>query len=209
VLKMKHCRLIFLIFIFLVSGCITGSAVRELNGPFLVTKVIDGDTLDLNNDERIRMSGINTPETGECYYQEAKEKLAGLVLNKKVYLETDRSNEDKYGRLLRYIYLNETELVFVNGVLVEGGFARVYDKYKSDTKRYNELKKIEDIAKENNIGVWNCVDNKKDCLYVGSKDSDKYHTPECKFAKKIKPENLVCFYSLEEAEQEGREFSGC
>jgi len=206
---MKHCRLIFLIFIFLVSGCITGSAVRELNGPFLVTKVIDGDTLDLNNDERIRMSGINTPETGECYYQEAKEKLAGLVLNKKVYLETDRSNEDKYGRLLRYIYLNETELVFVNGVLVEGGFARVYDKYKSDTKRYNELKKIEDIAKENNIGVWNCVDNKKDCLYVGSKDSDKYHTPECKFAKKIKPENLVCFYSLEEAEQEGREFSGC
>src|SRR3989344_1268163 len=206
---MKHCRLIFLIFIFLVSGCITGSAVRELNGPFLVTKVIDGDTLDLNNDERIRMSGINTPETGECYYQEAKEKLAGLVLNKKVYLETDRSNEDKYGRLLRYIYLNETDLVFVNGVLVEGGFARVYDKYKSDTKRYNELKKIEDIAKENNIGVWNCVDNKKDCLYVGSKDSDKYHTPECKFAKKIKPENLVCFYSLEEAEQEGREFSGC
>ena len=206
---MKHCRLIFLIFIFLVSGCITGSAVRELNGPFLVTKVIDGDTLDLNNDERIRMSGINTPETGECYYQEAKEKLAGLVLNKKVYLETDRSNEDKYGRLLRYIYLNETELVFVNGVLVEGGFARVYDKYKSDTKRYNELKKIEDIAKENNIGVWNCVDNKKDCLYVGSKDSDKYHTPECKFAKKIKPENLVCFYSLEEAEEGGREFSGC
>ena len=120
-----------------------------------------------------------------------------------------RSNEDKYGRLLRYIYLNETELVFVNGVLVEGGFARVYDKYKSDTKRYNELKKIEDIAKENNIGVWNCVDNKKDCLYVGSEDSDKYHTPGCKFAKKIKPENLVCFYSVEDAEEGGREFSGC
>ncbi|MBI2507616.1 thermonuclease family protein [Candidatus Woesearchaeota archaeon] len=205
---MKHWRFIFLIFIFLASGCITGSTVRELNGPFLVTKVVDGDTLDLSNNERIRMSGINTPETGECYYQEAKKKLAELVLNKEVYVEKDRSDRDKYGRLLRYIYLNETDLIFVNGVLVENGYARVYDKYKSDTKRYNELKKIEGIAKENNIGVWNCVDNKKDCLYVGSKDSDKFHTPECKFAKKIKPENLVCFYSLEDAEQE-REFSGC
>ncbi len=206
---MKHWCFIFLIFIFLVSGCITGSTVRELEGPFFVTKVVDGDTLDLNNNERIRMSGINTPETGECYYQEAKERLAELVLNKYVYVETDRSDKDKYGRLLRYIYLNETDLVFVNGILVEGGFGRVYDKYKSDTKRYGELKKFEEKAKENNLGVWDCIDNKKDCLYVGSNNSDKYHTPDCKFAKKIKPENLVCFYSLEEAEQGGREFSGC
>ena len=205
---MKYESLIFLIFIFLISGCATGSAVKYLDGPFFVTKVVDGDTLDLNNNERIRMSGINTPETGECYYQEAKDKLTDLVLHKEVYTEKDRSDKDKYGRILRYVYLNETELVFVNGALVEGGFARVYDKYKSDTKRYNELKKIESGAKENKLGVWSCVDNKKDCLYVGSEDSDKYHTPECKFAKKIKPENLVCFYSVEDAEEE-REFSGC
>ena len=203
-------RTLFLLFlILLVGGCVTGSAVKELKGPFLVTNVVDGDTLDLDNNERIRMSGINTPETGECYYQEAKEKLAELVLNKRVYVEMDRSDKDKYGRSLRYIYLNETELVLVNGVLVEGGFARVYDKYKGDTKRYNELKMIEEGAVENKIGVWDCVDNKKDCLYVGSEDSDKYHTPGCKFAKKIKPENLVCFYSVEDAEEGGREFSGC
>ena len=203
-------RTLFLLFlILLVGGCVTGSAVKELKGPFLVTNVVDGDTLDLDNNERIRMSGINTPETGECYYQEAKEKLAELVLNKRVYVEMDRSDKDKYGRSLRYIYLNETELVLVNGVLVENGFARVYDKYKGDTKRYNELKMIEEGAVENKIGVWDCVDNKKDCLYVGSEDSDKYHTPGCKFAKKIKPENLVCFYSVEDAEEGGREFSGC
>jgi|SRR3989344_619559 len=204
---MKAFLLLFLVVF--VSGCVTGSAVRELEGPFLVIKVVDGDTLDLSNNERVRMSGINTPETGECYYQEAKEKLAELVLNKRVYVEMDRSDKDKYGRSLRYIYLNETELVLVNGVLVENGFARVYDKYKSDTKRYNELKKMEEKAVENKIGVWGCVDNKKDCLYVGSEDSDKYHTPGCKFAKKIKPENLVCFYSVEDAEEGGREFSGC
>ena len=206
---MKHFEIILLAIILLINGCVTGSAVRELEGPFFVTKVVDGDTLDLNSNERIRMSGINTPETGECYYQEAKEKLAGLVLHKEVYIERDRSDKDKYGRALRYIYLNETELIFVNGVLVENGFAKVYDKYKSDTKRYNELKKIEEEAKEKNVGVWGCVDNKKDCLYVGSENADKYHTPDCKFAKKIKPENLVCFYSLDEAEEDGREFSGC
>ncbi|MBS3151757.1 thermonuclease family protein [Candidatus Woesearchaeota archaeon] len=202
---------IFLIFfIVFISGCITGSAVRELEGPFLAVKVVDGDTLDLNDGSRIRMSGINTPETGECYYKEAKEKLAGLVLNKEVHLERDRSDKDKYGRLLRYIYLNESgNEILVNAVLVKGGYARVYDKYKSDTKRYGELKKVEEKAVENRLGVWGCVDNKKNCLYVGSKDSDKYHTPDCKFSKKIKPENLVCFYSIEDAEEDGREFSGC
>ena len=205
---MKLFTLISLGLLFLTSGCVTGNVVRELEGPFSVTKVVDGDTLDLNNNQRIRMSGINTPETGECYYQEAKDKLADLILHKEVYIEKDRSDKDKYGRMLRYVYLNDTELILVNGVLVENGFARVYDKYKSDTRRYSQLKKLEDIAVEDKIGVWSCVDNKKDCLYVGSEDSDKYHTPECKFAKKIKPENLVCFYSLEEAE-EGREFSGC
>lgn len=207
---MKISMFIFLIVIFLVSGCITGSAVRVLEGPFFVTKTIDGDTFDLNNNERVRMSGINTPETGECYYQEAKDKLAELILHKEIYLEKDRSDKDKYGRSLRYVYLNESaDEIFVNSILVEEGYARVYDKYKSDTKRYSELKKVEEKSKENNLGVWNCIDNKKGCMYVGSENSDKYHTPDCKFAKKIKPENLVCFNSIEEAEEGGRKFSGC
>ena len=206
---MKRVRLTFFVFIFLVSGCITGSSIRELEGPFFVTNAVDGDTFDFGNNERVRMSGINTPETGECYYKEAKEKLAELILHKEIYLERDRSDKDKYERLLRYVYVNETGLVFVNGILVEEGYARVYDKYKSDTKRYDELKKFESKAKENNLGVWNCVDNKKDCMYVGSTNSDKYHTPDCKFAKKIKAENLVCFNSLEDAGNGGREFSGC
>ncbi|MEK6856535.1 MAG: thermonuclease family protein, partial [Nanoarchaeota archaeon] len=138
---MKRVRLTFFVFIFLVNGCITGSSIRELEGPFFVTNAVDGDTFDFGNNERVRMSGINTPETGECYYKEAKEKLAELILHKEIYLERDRSDKDKYERLLRYVYVNETGLVFVNGILVEEGYARVYDKYKSDTKRYDELKK--------------------------------------------------------------------
>ena len=139
-----------------ISGCsITGNAVREpkLEGPYHVTKVIDGDTADLEGLGRVRFSGINTPEKTDCYYKEAKERLTELILDKEVYAEKDRSDKDKYDRYLRYIYLNDT---LVNGVLVQGGYARVFDKYKKDTGRYEQLKKLEEIAKENNLGVWGC-----------------------------------------------------
>ena len=109
--KMKYLILLTLL---LISGCsITGSTVLKLEGPYTVTKVVDGDTLDLNNGDRIRFSGINTPETGECYYQEAKDKLATLVLNKEVFLEKDKSDTGKYGRKLRYVYINNQSVNFI------------------------------------------------------------------------------------------------
>lgn len=181
-------KLLLIILILILFGC----SSNNLEGPFKVVKVIDGDTVDLNNSKRLRFSGINTPETGECYYQEAKDRLTELVLDKDVFLEKDRTNIDKYGRQLRYVYVDN---IMVNSLLVEEGYAKVFDKYKEDTKRYEELKKIEDTAKSNKLGLWSCENDKKDCLYVGSKNSKTYHNPDCKWAKKISPENLVCYKS--------------
>ena len=203
---------LILITLILITSC-TGQTIREVEpvkeGPFLVTNVIDGDTLDYDNNgeiTRVRLSGINTPETGECYYQEAKDKLTDLTLNKYIYLETDKSNKGKYGRELRYVYVDEN---FVNGFLIEYGYAKVYDKYSYDTKYYEQLKEREALAIRDSSGVWSCVDEKASCEFVASQNSDKYHTPTCKYAKKINSENLVCFNSLEEAEESGKEFSGC
>ncbi|MAF51344.1 MAG: hypothetical protein CMH64_04615 [Nanoarchaeota archaeon] len=190
-------KFLILTLIFLTGCSITGNATLE--GPFTVTKVVDGDTLDLSNGDRVRFSGINTPETGECYYQEAKDFLSSLVLNKQVFLEKDRSDEGKYGRKLRYIHINDQ---IANDILVKEGYAKVYDKYKADTKRYPELKKLEAIAIKNNLGVWSC--EKQDCLFVSSKNSEKYHTPNCKYAKKIKQENKICHKTTPD-----KEFSGC
>ena len=194
-----------LLTLFLISGCTTGNVTytpdTQKEGPYKVIKVVDGDTLDINTSERIRFSGINTPETGECYYQEAKNKLAELVLNKDIFLEKDISDTGKYGRLLRYVYIDD---LLVNSFLVENGYAKVYDKYSYDTKRYDELKAVETIAIKNKLGVWSCIDPKEDCLYVGSKSSDIYHKPDCKFAKKIKPENLICYKSEEEVKNLNR-----
>src|SRR3989344_761915 len=131
-------RILLFILILFISGCsATGSVISEpkLDGPYLVTNVVDGDTADLDGFGRVRFSGINTPEKGDCYYKDAKERTKGLILDKYVYVEEDLSNKDKYGRYLRYIYLNET---MINGDLVEGGYARVYDKYSYDTKRYEQ-----------------------------------------------------------------------
>lgn len=145
---------IILLVLFFISGCVSGEVVKEeLEGPYLVTYIVDGDTLDINISERVRLSGINTPERGECYYKEAKDKLYELTFNKDVFLEKDRSDRGNYGRLLRYIYIDN---INVNKLLVEEGYAKVYDKYSYDTKRYDELKEVEKKAIENNLGVWAC-----------------------------------------------------
>jgi micrococcal nuclease len=179
-------KLFILMLLLLLFGC--GS--NSLEGPFKVTKVIDGDTIKLNNSQTIRFSGINTPETGECYYQEAKDKLTEMILEKDVFLEKDKTNADKYGRQLRYVYIDN---IMTNSFLVENGYARVFDRYENDTKKYEELKILEETAKSAMLGIWDCEKKKNDCLYVGSKTSKTYHKPDCKFAKKIKPENLVCY----------------
>jgi micrococcal nuclease len=152
---MKSKLVILFILLILASSCTTESNLSK-EGPYRVTNVVDGDTLDalINGEtERIRLSGINTPEKGDCYYTEAKDELTNLVLNKYVYLEQDRTDRGKYGRLLRYIYI---ENKLINEELVKEGYAKVFDKYKDDTKYYLRLKSKEDMAKQSSLGVWNC-----------------------------------------------------
>lgn len=151
-------KLLFILLIF-ISSCTTGQVIlqeKQLDGPYLVTNVIDGDTADIiinGKTERLRFSGINTPEKNECYYQEAKDKLKELILNKEIYIQQDKTDKGKYGRLLRYIYLDD---LLINEYLVEYGYARVYDKYKNDTSKYHQLKRAEVEAIKSNIGVWAC-----------------------------------------------------
>jgi len=117
---------------------------------FIVSRVIDGDTIELSSGEKVRLICIDTPETDEPGFQEAKNYLAGLVLNKEVVLEKDVSETDRYGRLLRYVYLGS---LFVNGELVEKGYAQAY-RYPPDTKLCDEIEALETEAKAQKIGIW-------------------------------------------------------
>jgi len=126
------------------------------NDLFLVTKVIDGDTImvKINNEEKsIRLIGINTPETNECFGKEATERMKELVENKKVKLEADgtQDDKDKYDRLLRYIYLEDG--TFVNEQLIKDGLAKEYT-YKIAYKFQIEFKSDQKSAEEEKIGLW-------------------------------------------------------
>lgn len=99
----------------------------------VVEWVIDGDTVDIDiagNEERVRLIGINTPETHtdegvpECFGAEAAEFTASLLPpGTEVRLTRDVVGRDDYGRLLAYVYRRTDEL-FVNEAIIAGGFAR-------------------------------------------------------------------------------------
>jgi len=96
-------------------------------------RVIDGDTIVIGNNS-IRLLGINTPERGEKYYEEAKKFLEDLILNKTIEIEKGRDDLDKYDRQLRYVFFEKEN---VNLKLIEQGFANPYflsgkDKYSKN-----------------------------------------------------------------------------
>lgn len=190
-----------LLAIILLSGCTPEKT--DFEGPFMVSRVIDGDTLVLSNSQIIRLSGINTPEKGECYYKEATKRLESLVLEGNISLERDRTDIDKYGRELRYIHKDGT---LINLVMVSEGYAVAFDKYKDDTKRYDELKRAEETAKAQNLGLWQC--KKEECKYISSKNSKTYHRADCKWAKRILPENRICYKNSDEI-PENLKLSNC
>jgi endonuclease YncB( thermonuclease family) len=76
-----------------------------------VERVIDGDTVQMANGDRVRLIGIDTPEAGDCGAQEATDRLAALVLGEYVQLVNPASvqDTDRYDRLLRYIDLGDTD----------------------------------------------------------------------------------------------------
>ena len=117
-----------------------------------VIKVIDGDTIRLENGEKVRYIGVNAPEIKkeECFAFEAKKKNEELVLGKIVKLKKDVSEKDSYGRLLRYVYQDD---FFVNLFLVTEGFA-VSSPCPPDLKYVDLLNQTEQKAKEENKGLW-------------------------------------------------------
>lgn len=99
-----------------------------------VDRIIDGDTIE-SNKTSIRLLGINTPERGEYFYEEAKEFLEQEILNKTVALKYGKERYDKYQRVLAYVFLDNTN---INLLLVENGLANIYFPSGKD-QYYNQF----------------------------------------------------------------------
>ena len=118
-----------------------------------VTRVIDGDTIVIEGNYRVRYIGIDTPEVYpelEAFGLEAWQANRALVEGKVVHLERDVSEVDKYGRLLRYVYVDD---IFVNAELVRAGLADA-KAYPPDTKHQDYLEQLEQEARLAGRGMW-------------------------------------------------------
>lgn len=142
----------------------SGQAIEQSNTNAIVTKVVDGDTIDALFDDgieaRIRFLGVNTPETVdprkpvECFGAEASKYVKEILTGARVLLASDpqADERDKYGRLLRNVYLEDG--TDVNAMLVRDGYAYAYLDFPLDPERKVDLKQLEDDARISQRGLW-------------------------------------------------------
>lgn len=117
-----------------------------------IDRVIDGDTLQIVGGEKIRLLGINTPESGMFFYEEAKNFTKILAEGKSLILES--SETDRYGRELGYIF-DKKDLI--NEIILKEGFAHLY--YYGEDEYYSRLKSAEEKAREDEKGIWKHSEN--------------------------------------------------
>ncbi len=120
-------------------------------GEYQVFDVVDGDTFTIHvkgTRVRVRLLGVDTPESDQPYGLNARHCLSSLISGKKVWLY--RTSTGKYKRTIALVYCDG---VCVNRELVRRGAAWVYDKYCPADLRY-EWDELEDVARTNRIGLW-------------------------------------------------------
>ncbi len=119
-----------------------------------VTRIVDGDTIDVSINGQtytVRYILMNTPEVGQPLFDEATEANRQLVAGKTVYLVKDVNETDRYGRLLRYVYLDDG--TFVNAELVRQGFAQLAT-FPPDVSKEGEIRAAQQVAIAAGVGLW-------------------------------------------------------
>jgi len=114
----------------------------------ILLRVIDGDTIEIDDGPHVRLLGINTPEKKMPFSNESKKFLSQFI-NQTIFLQRDKEDTDKYNRKLRYLFYNNS---LVNKQILENGFANTY--YLAGLKYEKELITAESQAKTNHLGIW-------------------------------------------------------
>ncbi len=121
-----------------------------------VVRVVDGDTVILNGRERVRLIGVDTPETVDprrpiqYFGKEASAFTKRMVEGKRVRLEYDQTRKDRYGRTLAYVYLEDG--THLNAEIVKRGYGHAYTRFPF---RYmEEFRRYEREAREAGRGLW-------------------------------------------------------
>jgi endonuclease YncB( thermonuclease family) len=173
--------------------CLSLSEAKE--NEFVVTKVLDGDTVVLDSGDTVRYLGVEAPhlkksEGGSQFYsREALRFNKSLVLLKKVRLEFEGPRKDEQGRLLAYVHVKN---VFVNGELVRLGYARASERPPNNRYRTLLLGYEKDAAGRY-AGLWQEERAQTNPYYVGNKRTHTFHKPTCPLAGRIPEKNRIIF----------------
>lgn len=161
--KKKHqyllCLLIISIGVFFFFKLLFNSYFTDLNDleTYTVDKVVDGDTIKLNNGVTVRLIGIDAPES--VHPDNSKNVPAGTISSeflrdfiegKDIQIEYDQERTDKYGRTLAYAYYNG---VLIEETILSKGMAKTMF-IEPNTRYKNKLRQVEQEAKDNKIGIW-------------------------------------------------------
>lgn len=154
-LKFKSSKTLIFVFVALLVGVGIGYSIGHTDKtPYIeqaaVAFVIDGDTIELVDGRHVRYLGVDTPEAGEPFADEATAMNKELVQGKMVDLQRGKRDKDEYGRLLRYVYVDG---VFVNAELVVQGYATAYI-FDPDEKYSQVIVQLEQYAKLQERGLW-------------------------------------------------------
>ena len=178
---------------------------------YQVTRIIDGDTVEIRYDGKLRsvvLIGVNTPETVhpqkpvEAFGKEATAFTRNLLLGESVYLRFDSDRTDRYGRLLAYLY-RAPDGLFVNLEVVRQGYGKVYTvfpfKHKALFQHYGGQ------AQQAGRGLWGAGEEvpRPQTVYV-TRTGSKYHRGSCRYLKYSKIP-----ISLEKAKQSYEPCSVC
>jgi endonuclease YncB( thermonuclease family) len=186
-----------------------------------VVHIADGDTLTIltnaNQQVKIRLAGIDTPEKAQPFGNMAKQALAALTFQKQALIEVETKYQ--YGRTVGKVIVNGRD---VNAELVRQGMAWVYRKYTNDQKLY----KLEAEAKKAKRGLWASDHRIEPWLWrkgkrtvehdtsivkgmiIGNKNSHIYHLPACQSYYAVSEKNRVLFINEELAMANGYRKAG-
>ncbi len=135
----------------------TAAGAGDFSHRGVVTRVVDGDTLDVRlangTRERVRLIGVDTPERGACFATQAATLVRRLALAKPVVLrgDTTQDTRDRYGRLLAYVWIpGGRDLGYQ---LLAGGFAKVY-VFRDAFQRLPAYRSAERGAQSRAAGAW-------------------------------------------------------
>ncbi|WP_432644824.1 thermonuclease family protein [Methanobrevibacter sp.] len=174
----------------------------------ICTKVVDGDTIYLDNGKKIRFVGVNTPERGVDGYSTSKEFVQKLCLNKEVGIDIDNSKyTDRYGRTLAVVIVDGKN---VNEMLLKEGLAEIMymppsefnpfewgtDSTHVDTTHSSSSTTTSPSSAESTA-------SSDSANYIGNANSGKFHVAGCTGANRMSENNKVFFSSRDDAINQG------